>query len=37
MIRGEYSQKAALVTGGARGIGKEDSELQLESGYRDAV
>jgi NAD(P)-dependent dehydrogenase (short-subunit alcohol dehydrogenase family) len=37
MIRGEYSQKAALVTGGARGIGKAVAELLLERGYRVAV
>ena len=37
MIRGEYSQKAALVTGGARGIGKAIAELLLERGYRVAV
>jgi NAD(P)-dependent dehydrogenase (short-subunit alcohol dehydrogenase family) len=29
MMRGEYSQKAALVTGGARGIGKAVAELLL--------
>lgn len=37
MMRGEYSQKAALVTGGARGIGKAVAELLLERGYRVAV
>jgi NAD(P)-dependent dehydrogenase (short-subunit alcohol dehydrogenase family) len=37
MIRGEYSQKAALVTGGAHGIGKAVAELLLERGYRVAV
>jgi NAD(P)-dependent dehydrogenase (short-subunit alcohol dehydrogenase family) len=37
MIRGEYSQKAALVTGGARGIGKAVAELLLERGYRVTV
>ena len=37
MSRGEYSQKAALVTGGARGIGKAVAELLAERGYRVAV
>jgi len=37
MMRGEYSQKAALVTGGARGIGKAVAEALLERGYRVAV
>jgi NAD(P)-dependent dehydrogenase (short-subunit alcohol dehydrogenase family) len=37
MGRREYSQKAALVTGGARGIGKASAELLAEHGYRVAV
>jgi NAD(P)-dependent dehydrogenase (short-subunit alcohol dehydrogenase family) len=37
MGRREYSQKAALVTGGARGIGKATAQLLAEHGYRVAV
>jgi NAD(P)-dependent dehydrogenase (short-subunit alcohol dehydrogenase family) len=33
----EYSQKAALVTGGARGIGEATARLLAERGYRVAV
>jgi NAD(P)-dependent dehydrogenase (short-subunit alcohol dehydrogenase family) len=33
----EYSQKAALVTGGARGIGKATAAFLAEHGYRVAV
>lgn len=37
MSRREYSQKAALVTGGARGIGKATAEFLAEHGYQVAV
>jgi len=37
MGRREYSQKAALVTGGARGIGRASAEFLAEHGYRVAV
>jgi NAD(P)-dependent dehydrogenase (short-subunit alcohol dehydrogenase family) len=37
MGRREYSQKAALVTGGARGIGKATAQFLAEHGYRVAV
>jgi NAD(P)-dependent dehydrogenase (short-subunit alcohol dehydrogenase family) len=33
----EYSQKAALVTGGARGIGEAIARLLAEHGYRVAI
>ena len=33
----EYSQKAALVTGGARGIGAATARLLAERGYRAAI
>ena len=33
----EYSQRAALVTGGARGIGEATARLLAERGYRVAV
>jgi|SRR5579859_4360845 len=33
----EYPQKAALVTGGAQGIGKEIARLLFQRGYRVAV
>jgi NAD(P)-dependent dehydrogenase (short-subunit alcohol dehydrogenase family) len=37
MSRREYSQKAALVTGGARGIGNATAKFLAEHGYRVAV
>lgn len=37
MGRREYSQKAALVTGGASGIGRASAEFLAEHGYRVAV
>src|SRR5258706_10161616 len=34
---GEYSQRGALVTGGARGIGEATARLLAERGYRVAI
>ena len=33
----EYSQKAALVTGGAQGIGRATAAVLAERGYRVAI